>query len=103
MEYLKRRYTVAHSKKTKRPPDIRRRLLHANTPRGSSDDTHCADPTFRNPHLYVNRTFYILISGTNIARHSINVTRTSFYPSLKKLSPSFLLMKLLANLIPSIG
>lgn len=28
-----------------------RRLLHANTPRGSSGDTHCADPTLRDPHL----------------------------------------------------
>lgn len=99
MEYLKRRYTVAHSKKTKRPPDIRRRLLHANTPRGSSDDTHCADPTFRNPHLYVNRIFYILISGTNIARHSVNVTRSRervfTLLLLKNLSPTILLMKLL--------
>lgn len=76
MEFLKRRYTVAHSTKTKRPSDIRRRLLHANTPRGSSDDTHCADPTFRDPHLYVKRTFYILISDTNITCHSVNVART---------------------------
>lgn len=58
VEFAKRRYTVAHSGKTKRPSDIRRRLLHANTPRGSSDDTHCADPTFRDPHLYANHTFY---------------------------------------------
>lgn len=71
MELLKRHYTVAYSEKTKRPSDIRRRLLHANTPRGLSDDTHCADPTFHDPHLYANHTFYhnVPIPGTNIASY----------------------------------
>lgn len=75
-ECAKRHCTVPLSgwtKSTDRPGRYSSpRLLHANTPRGSSGDTHCADPTFRDPHLYANHTFYHTVTDSCANSHRVS-------------------------------